>query len=409
MVSIGRGYFLVKHFFVLLITYFCFSYSLELSAQTSINSTQFIEQYLLDVQKDFQLTTLPATFQSPWIEGIELRTQTREFDIDQQRFQIRFRPIPKKIRSAQQRVSQLLQEETAFKRTSYFQDFIKEAYEQWLKIRSLYQQNKIQQAMLVVYQDIEKVLLKMGQVEQLNVKELLEVQSDITNTTIAIETLQEAINAYTDASIISDSDLLPITAIHSILQSKDIAPMLLGKEQLNELALVQAEIDLERAEQQNILDFIQFQYQGPTKDPWEERVAISASINIPFSKKGNLKEAELQMEQALLEEEFYLDNVQSVQELNKLKQRTIRLIGQYERSQDLLLAQQERTNELLAKMAAQSTTSPLLALYQQVEKYKQSLDLLKLESAVYQEYIDYLEEAGLLYQTPFRNFLVEGN
>ena len=50
--------------------------------------------------------------------------------------------------------------------------------------------------------------------------------------------------------------------------------------------------------------------------------------------------------------------------------------------------QQKKAANLVNKLAQQAGTSPLLALYNRTEYGKQSLDLLKLEVEIYQQYIE---------------------
>lgn len=400
-----RENFLVKHFIVVIIIAFCFSYSSLLSAQSTINSTQFIEQYLLTAKSNIQLAAIPETFSTPWLEELEFRTQVREFDLDHQRYQIRFSPTTKKVRTAQQRIVHLLKEEADLKRAKYWNGFLKNAYEDWIKIRTIYEQLFIHQQTLIVYQDIETVLLKLGQLEGLDVKELLKVQGEITKSTIEIEFLEEKVAKYIGTAALVDSDLLTINSIPIRLKMiSGEVPSFLAEDQ-NETAFVQAELDLERAEQQTILDFFQLQYSGPTTDPWDEQIAISASFNIPFSKKAKLKETELQIEQALLAEEIQLKGIEQQVKLLNIERNILALIAQYERRQQLMETQQERTRDLMTKLALQSRNTPLLELYQQVERSKQSLESLDLESEIYQTYIAFLEETGVLYQMPFRNYL----
>jgi len=409
MDDVCRENFLVKHFFFLSIVLCCFSYSPLIHAQSTINSSQFIEQYLSVAEADFRFSDTISSFSAPWIGGLEFRTQTNDFDLDQQRYVIRLRPTSKKIRSGQQRIVQLLEEAAAIKRAHYFDDVIQQAYEDWLEVHTLHQQQAIYRKQLVVYQDIEKVLFRMGQYEDLNIKELLEVQTDITATRIRLETIQKNIANYIGTKHIAGEDLLSIETIQQIIQTTSESSVPIQAAQISKVALVQAEIDLEKAEQQNIFDFVQLRYEGPTVDPWEERMAIGASFNIPYTKKGNLKEAELQIEKLLLEEEIQLERKKIKEKVSNLKQATVRIIEEYELSQRLLAEQQNRTAALIAKTAHQRTTSPLLELYQQIEQNKQSLDLLKLKSAIYQKYIDYLEETGLLFERPFHNFLTSSS
>ncbi len=379
-----------------------------LVAQTSISSTEFIQQYLAVVNTSKDASSLPDDFKTIWLEELEFRTQTRDFDIDQQRYTLRFKPTTKKIRNAQTNLSNLLDEEFLLKKTNFGNALLVDAYKEWLELVMLEKKIRIYNDLLIIYEDIEKVLLKLSQVDPLNVKEFLEVKSDISKTNIAIQTSEKVINDYLLDMHINVDDLLSLKELKTTLTKQLLSsPSLISQQQeRNKHAILEAEIALEQVEQQQLFDFFQIQYQGPHTDGLEERISIGTSINIPFSSKRSLKIQELQLEQLILSEEMQFEQVVKKDKINKEKIKLARLIDNYTFAKTQLQAQKQDANKFLAKMTEQEGVTPLLLLYNKVEEEKRALDMLKLEDDIYNTYIDYLEVSEFLFIVPFRNFLV---
>jgi len=233
-----------------------------------------------------------------WLEELEFRTETRDFDIDQQQYTLRFKPTTRKLRNAQTNLSNLLKEEFLLKKADFGNELLVDAYKEWLELVMLQKEITIHNDLLVIYGDIEKVLLKLSQADQLNVKDFLEVKSDITNTNIVIQTSEKIIKDYLSNTSINAKDLLSLEEIKVVLlQQLHVAPSLMSKQQeMNRSAILEAEMALEQVEQQKLFDFFQLQYQGPHTDGLEERISIGTSINIPFSSKRSLKIQELELE-----------------------------------------------------------------------------------------------------------------
>lgn len=383
----------------------------SLKAQSTINSTEFIQQYISLVHADNNALPLTDNFKAAWLDELQFRTRTRDFDINQQRYSFRFKPSTKKIRSAQTNLSNLLEKEFLLKKAALGNSLLVLAYKDWLELVTLKKKIAIDENLLVIYGDIEKVLLKLSQYEKLNVKEFLEVKRDISETTIDIQASKKIIVDYLAETRVNDLDFLSIADIRSNLAEINLSnPSRISEEQESvKQAVLEAEMALETAEQQRLLDFFQVQYDGPHTDDLQERVSIGASINIPISSKRNLKMQELELEQLLLSEETKVDQMLQRDKVNRRKIKLERLLDHYELTKVQLEVQQEEAFKILSKMTQEEGVTPLLLLYHKVEEEKQALDVLKLESDIYDAYIDYLDESENLYVVPFRNFLVANN
>ncbi len=395
---------------LILITVICRSIIGHLVAQPNITSTEFIQQYIAVVNTNNGVTSFTNDFKTAWLEELQLRTRTSEFDIDQQRYSLRFKPSTKKIRSAQTNLSNLIEKEFLLKKTDLGNSLLVVAYQDWLELVMLKRNVAIHKDLLVIYEDIEKVLLKLSQYEQLNVKDFLEVKSEITNSNIIIQSSEKIISDYLAETQINDANFLSIKGVKSnLVQQLSSSPSINSKQQgKNKKAILEAEMALEIAEQQRLFDFFQVQYDGPHTEEWKERVSIGASINIPISSKPTLKMQELELEQLLLSEEIQVDQIVNRKKINRKKIKLERLLDNYELTQAALEVQQEEAFKILSKMTQKEGVTPLLLLYSKVEERKQALDLLKLELDIYTTYIDFLDISESLYVVPFRDFFVAG-
>jgi len=380
-----------------------------LSAQTSINSTAFIQKRLQQSNNLTGTSTTTSDFKVSWLEELVFRTETRDFDFDRQSYTLRLTPSVKKVRQAQKKMAQQFLSEAAVERKSFAFKFVELAYEDWIELYSYEQKLTIHENLLAVYSDIEKVLLLLGKKEELKVKDLLEVKSDITATKIAIQTLESAQKEYLKKQKADFSDLISIEAIGAnlLMPSKNIASSLVNTQQKNlKEANIQTELDLELAEQKRWFDFFQIEYRGPHDDLLRERFSIGAGLKIPFKGGSQLKMEELKVEQALLEEEYKSDLALFEAEVAKEKQALRALIAEQQISKQLMQQQQKQAKELIIKLVSREGSSPLIQLYHQIEQGKQALNLVKLETNIYEQYIKYLGITEELFATPFRNFLV---
>ena len=118
---------------VICISVICYSLIGQLAAQSSITSTEFIQQYLVVVNNN-KVASLTDDFETSWLEELEFRTETRVFDFDQQQYTLRFKPTTKKLRNAQTNLSNLLEEEFLLKKADFGKELIVDAYEDWLEL-----------------------------------------------------------------------------------------------------------------------------------------------------------------------------------------------------------------------------------------------------------------------------------
>lgn len=372
-------------------------------AQQSISIDDFLKNKI--EQNSTPTMMIVRDFNPSWIDQVDFRTETDEFDVVRQRYSVRVSPSSPKIRKAQRNLHQLYQEKANLESNIPNVDFIEFAYEELLTIIELSRKIRIKQNLLIVLNDQEIVHTRLLQIAKTTPKDWLEVQQDITQLKIDIYQHQEELNSLLpNGKSIEIDHLIPI---NQLLKQLKPEANLSSKEQevAIDLQLLEGEVGLEKAEQKNAFDFLQVEYRGPQKNPFEEKVSITAGFQFPFSGKQKLKLEELAIEQEVLKREVAADKQLTQYKINEKLRQLQLLIKELDFTKKTMNAHLERATIIVEKSNQNAEANPLFSLYQKEESVQKELDFLKLEMMIYQEYIDYLVLTEQLFQTPFYNYL----
>lgn len=372
-------------------------------AQQAISLDDFLKNKI--EENSTQTTTIVRDFNPSWIDQVDFRTETDEFDVVRQRYSVRVSPSSPKIRKAQRNLHQLYQEKANFESNTPNIDFIEFAYEELLTIIELSRKIRIKQDLLIVLNDQEIVHTKLLQIAKTTPKDWLAIQQDIAQLKIDIYQHQEELNSLLpNGKSIETGKLVPI---NQLLEQLEKEAILSSKEQeaTIDLQLLEGEVGLEKAEQKNAFDFLQVEYRGPQKNPFEEKVSITAGFQFPFSGKQKLKLEELAIEQEALKREVEADKQLTQYKIKEKIRELHLLIKELDFTKKTMIAHLERAKMIVERSNQNAEANPLFLLYQKEESVKKELDFLKLEMMIYQEYIDYLVLTEQLFQTPFRNYL----
>ena len=106
-----------------------------------ISSEEFLFQDLL--AKDQGLEVYGDALKLPWIEAYDLRTETRNFDLDQQEFTVRLTPNSIKKRKAQQALGRHLTQVPNFRMEEERCRIVQSRYEDWLNLYLLEQEETL--------------------------------------------------------------------------------------------------------------------------------------------------------------------------------------------------------------------------------------------------------------------------
>ncbi len=393
-------------FILILLLFFA---SISLSAQSSISTATFIKQHIQAFQKKINSTSSSSTLQTSWLNEMQFRTKTKDFDFEQQSYTLRMSLNSKARRKAEIQLFRQLQEAANVDQYTYGAIFLKMAYEDWLAIYSTNQTLQLHKKILVSYRDIETVLLELGQFNNLNIKDLLKVQRDITDVEITIQTLQKEIQYYLPDQEADFSDMITVENIEQMMNGTLLVVKNVRQvDQRSNLksTMLASELAIKELEEKQWLDFIQVEFGGPYGDPFREKISIGAGFKIPNAKAGQLAIEEIKIEQDQLERKIKTERAIQEEKINRKKQELIALLEKGKLFKTLTNRQNTKAAEIVRLATQAEGATPLLMLTTNVEKIKQQLDLLKIEIEIFESYIDYLALTEQLFKRPFKNYLL---
>lgn len=381
--------------------------SLSLQGQQRLTSDTFFQNRWTELNGLLGPAPAGDQFNASWLNKIDIRTETDEFNIDRQQYLVRVSPSTGKVRKAQSQLHQEYLSEAALEKDKYRKDFIKKAYEDWLQIYEKHERLSLERAILEVVSDEQIVIQKLASASLTSAKEVAEIQQEINDLKIDIYSYESELSLLYDPDRKTDfSDLITLEAIRQkITIDTDMSQPIVDQETVQKINLVEAEMQLERAEKSQFFDFFQVQYNGPHREIWEEKLSVTLGFTIPFSSDRKLKMEGLNIEkESLLQEQQMAQTLQQRKITEQLN--TIQLLFRKWDFIRSLNSESERQAEGFAqKESAESISTPLWQLSQKAEQLNNSSKQLDTKVAIYEAYIDLLDLTSILYLQPFTNHL----
>ncbi|MEM6319896.1 MAG: hypothetical protein AAF960_19650 [Bacteroidota bacterium] len=378
--------------------------SFLLNGQTPLSVADFLEKSVREMMPFSTNREITSRFSPNWVEGVDIRTETDDFDIERQRFQLRVKPNTPKIRQAQSALHDLYTEQAAIEMQLLQRDFIELAYEQLIDSYQSIQEIALKEQLLSVVSDKEKVLFRLAQLSSELPKDWLAAKRERTNLEVAIEQeYQQA--AQLMIPPINWKTLLPISQVQAVINADSTRSFFQTQAIFDvESALIDGEAQLEQAEQKRYLDFLQLEYNGSNNAILAEKLSVGLAFQLPFSSNRALKMEELAIEKALLEREKAAKMELNTLKLMRVRKKINRLVSNLNVAKDKHEEQARVLTQLVQKNSQRDDANPLFALYEKEQDLQHQLDFLKMEVEIYQEYLDYLKLTEQLYQMPYRHF-----
>ncbi len=376
-----------------------------LAAQTTAPEVQMAEE-----AAGF-LASHPPTMS--WIDKLEFRTETGNFDLSQQEYVFRLSPSSLRAKHRQSDLVHVMQTQYALQTREAVHESLVTAYERLLDLIMLDREMNLVQRAVDIDQQHLAVLGQIGQVDGADLKDLMQVEEDrqqrlsrLNELSLTRQMLQRPLAASIPAPAVEDLKTYPwVTDAQMVDMMRKgggtTTPQVL--EAQSRLDAVILEQRVEKAERQKVLDFVQSRYQQDPKDPFREEFSISMGVNIPYSKAGNIKRQELALEQLESEQKMSLLQQQTVARLNDLQMEFDLLIQQKQ------MQEEQWQNSFLRKMETGSipglSAEPLLILEAKKARIKVDLRILDLEQKTFEVFMKWLDLSGTLSQTPLVNHL----
>jgi len=387
-------------------------------------NTLTISTFLADANKEesvvFQkdkvhfLKTL--SYDLPYIEKLEFRTETNDFDLRKQEYLIRISPNSLKNIHTQHQYQESVQYMTEMELKTASRKALKGRYD--LLVNYIYLQDilgiKLKQKLLL--KDKVTLLKRSIALANFDVLELIGAEydaqenlRDILDLKNTIQTLEKNIQRkLIDSQFIQiDQDKLPTIANIRAIIDQSIATYLLKhpvlEAQSARLYNNMLEYEWEAAKSKFSIGYIQAKFGHDPADNFKQSISFGIGFDIPLKSASRLDLNELRIN--ILESESRFRNLKTnLEEASFAVQHQLQnLIKKYE-----LVAEQVEVGQ--AEFALQeyrkiAEASPHALIKLRENTLGIELILKQLQYQIMQSFIDYLDTTGLINKKPYKNFL----
>ena len=214
-----------------------------------------------------------STATLPWIDEIDVRTETHDLDLLEQEFTVRVSPNTKKEREKQKAVQQSNLAINAADEQILVSEYLQERYSLIVEVYHFQKLKKLKQSYTALYEDRLQVLRKSMTLPKFDVNDLINAEDEIQELEREIFELDEGLNlarkfisewtGQTSNLQFDEDKFINIERVMSIARGLRMDPsdthVKLMKWQLN-LEHTLREIDLEKAQDKKWIDFFQVRY-----------------------------------------------------------------------------------------------------------------------------------------------------
>jgi len=354
-----------------------------------------------------------VSFKAPIIEEYEFRTETNDFDLDEQDYLIRVSPSTRAIRRAQHKLFEGYLAKPGGDIRSLQNEFLKDAYYYWVdhyissSLESLYEEQE------VVLGDLMTVVKRQLVFNETDFSDVVKVQTD--QKQLNVDQLKNAqrlqmynLPAQFVGADYQFDDIISVEGIKSFVTDFDPAtvenPFEIAQQNYKKLSL-ENELELEEAEAKRILRFAEISYSGPHGDPFREKVSVGVGLRLPWDGDNRLKMKEIELELNNLETEEQFDSDRLFVKVSRARFELLESIRHYEEQLELKNSIEESNTELLASLKEANNNNPAYVLEFKQQLLKLNIDRIKPLEDIYDQYIQFLEDSLLISQMPLKNYL----
>ena len=393
---------------ILIISFFAQSNAQEQKTGTDFLATA--KESLDAVSTDEKINFLQSTDHSlPFVQDLELRTETNDFQFREQRYAVRFTPNSPKQRRAQDNYHQAFIQNIETDKQEFLLDELEDKYKVLVDYQFITGLVKNKEDLKKLYAQKQKVLRALVSSADFNItkfidteEDIFELESDLLELSQKENTINEVLNLAVGTENLQ-TNFIDLNQILLEIRSKE-APISLATEALQvRQDLIQKEYDKELAEINNPLDFVQAQYSGRENDIFREKVSLGVGIRFPFKGDKKLDLLELEYEKLERSSDFKADEIKRKERIAIQVKRIENFIEQYN-----LLQKQTEDNQVkyaLDKLKKMSDASPLQIIRMEEILLKKDSQIYRLEYRIFQEYVDWLHLTETTISLPLRNHL----
>lgn len=380
---------------VVLISFiFILGYS-YVQAQESISIDELVQKVYQEQSND-----IPEEYKMPWLDEINVRSETRDWRLREQRYSLRLRPISFGERRASSKLFNSWKQELIYMKQDRIYERLADIHEFWIKQDFISRRIALNEEILELLDDVEKVAVKQSAINADKLSNLLAVRNRIAtiNNAIALrktsrEKVFNKLSTTIEGDYVITADTIDIAsylqAINEVLVAPNVATV--SQSDLLDLRTLDNEMELERAEQNRVLDFVALQYRGPHDNDLEERVSLGMSFNLPFFTSRKLSIAKLQVEKE--REQYRLEERKeaSLQKIINIKSSILNQLNEYESYVRLYRNIEKENLQLINNMEQQAFINPTIRLNHEIQVLDHKISLLNIKENMINNYLEYLK------------------
>lgn len=336
-------------------------------------------------------------YNAPYIDEVNIRTETRDWFLTKQRYALRVSPYSMRERKRANRLYQHWQSELRLVKDKFIADQAKAMHERYIKLYFDQLKQKSIEKEIILVEDLIKVhtTLAENDPEKLlavfDLKEnLLKLQSQNMRLNKGIaEEYQYLFGAESVLPLALDIDSY-LTAMNQVAVTPSIAQLTFSDSyNINEIDL---KIDNEIAEESRILDFVQLQYTGPHREPWQEKWSLGMAANLPFFNTKKLSVAKLRVEREKETLRNELDLAERQQKIDAAARSIRSSILEYNEQERIQNAYKKEKDLLISRLMDNQLVSPILSLQEQQKSLIKDRERQLLLERLLILYVEYLDE-----------------
>lgn len=386
---------------------YCLLFFLFLVLRTNaqeVSLDQFIQLGLADWVE--VRTELPENIRFPWIEEIDLRTETDEFLLSRQEYTFRVAPSSPRLRAAQKSLYQHISNQPNFELQEQLGNKLKNIHEDWLALFMIQKSDALLSQLKQVLEDQNLILSREVAAGNMNVDKTLNLLQDIQEIELTQFKLQRE-----KSSIFSyyKLDSLSIGTI-DILSSSDIIQKMNADQLLQnaptidkmdfEMETVNRELAVERAERKRLFDFLQVRYRGPHDNFLNERFSVGLALKMDRKNASLLKLKELELEKKSLEVDQVLEANQFSSKRDLLLSEAQKVFEEFQFFLEQMQNEKDKLDQLSMSYANKKGAHPEFLLNVKERELQLELEALGYKEELYNIYLDYLEHIQYFINAP---------
>ncbi len=340
------------------------------------------------------------TYKLPWLEEVNVRSETRDWKLREQRYSLRLSPVSLGERRASAKLYNSWQQELVYLKLDKVYDQVSDIHEEWVSQDFLSRQIELDQQIEALLFDVEKVTTKQSLIDADKLSLLLTVRSRIAklNNSIALkqkrrkdklQLISQQLEG--DYRLLADS----IDLVGYIQSAKEMTLTIdrayISEGDLLETQILNNEMELEKAENNRVLDFVSLQYRGPHDNELEERVSLGMSFNLPFFNGNKFSLAKIKVEQEIEQYKLDIRKQESLAELTEIRESILSNLYEYESYKKLYTDIETENLQLISNMSEQSIINPIIKLNHRIQVLDNELSLLNIQESIVKKYLEYLK------------------